>query len=315
MAVETDLRAWRQRLRSIAMHPQAREPQPVTASRLRCANPGCRRAWFGFLKDHRRPIFEDRWACGARCLRALVDTAIRRESPTTLAPASSSEHAHRVPLGLILLSRGWITQSQLQHALAIQRSANGGRLGRWLIEECGVPEKSILDALALQWNCTVFSLHSFDPQPMALAVPREVIERTALVPLRVSHRGLLRLAFADRPNPAAAFALQRISGIEVESGLLSHADWKSACQSVLRHEPVRCSLEHLPDRETLSRRIASDLAGMAPRASRLVRIHNLFWLRMWLEDAARSSSHLRTVPAPREDVLDRIYTLDTPQTN
>jgi hypothetical protein len=309
MPDQTNPLAWRQHPRSIATQSSQASLQPAPSARPRCANASCRRSWLGFLKDHRRPIFEDRWACSAHCLRALVDIAIRRESPT--AHISEFEHSHRIPLGLILLTRGWITQFQLQHALAMQRQT-GGLLGRWLIEECGISEERILHALAVQWRCNVFSLHNFHPQQMAFAAPREVIERIALLPLRVSSHGPLRLAFADRPNPAAAFALQRMTGLEVQSGLLSHTDWKMAHRALLQCRPIRCSLEHLSNRETLSRRIASDLTGMAPRASRLVRIQDLFWLRMWLEGPAVDAPH-GAIPSSPEDVLDRIYTIGTSQ--
>jgi hypothetical protein len=312
MPTEVDPNAWRHRLQAIAAQPSRIDLQPASMSaRPRCANAFCRRSWLGFLKDHRRPIFEDRWACSGHCLRALVDGAIRRESPAvaTVEP----EHSHRIPLGLILLSRGWITQSQLQHALSMQRQTGGGRIGRWLIEECGVPEESVLNGLALQWSCNVFSPHSFHPQQMALAVPREIIESIAMLPVRVSRRGSLRVAFADRPDPVAAFAFQRMTGFEVESGILGPAEWKSSREALLRCETVRCSVEHLPNRETLSRRIASDLAGMQPRASRLVRIHQFFWLRMWLEDAALTGPYGGIPPSP-EDVLDRIYIVDPQST-
>ncbi|HEY5056791.1 MAG TPA: hypothetical protein VII58_11565 [Acidobacteriaceae bacterium] len=310
MPAFSDPHAWRKHLRTVAANSPAGVVQPVRAARPRCANPSCRRGWLDLLKDRDRPMFEDRWACSTRCLRTLVDAAIRRESPA--APASNAERAHRIPLGLILLSRGWITQPQLQHALTMQRRAGAGLIGRWLTEECGVAEERVLNGLALQWRCAVLSLRNFRPQEMALTVPREIVERTDLVPLRISRRGSLRLAFSGSPNPAAALAVERIAGLSVESGLLSHADWKSARGAILRCEPVRCSLERLPDRETLARRIASDLAGMQPRASRLVCIHQFFWLRLWLEDASLRGPN-GTIPPSREDMLDRIYTVGDKQ--
>ncbi|HXE06834.1 MAG TPA: hypothetical protein VN612_02980 [Acidobacteriaceae bacterium] len=307
MPTAIDPSAWRQQLQAIATQPPNADLRPASPSApSRCANPSCRRKWFGFLKDRRRPIFEDGWACTGHCLRALVDAAIRRESP---APSTAErEHSHRIPLGLILLSRGWVTQSQLHHALAMQRQTGGGRIGRWLIEECGVPEESVVNALALQWHCNVYSVHRFDPEEMALAAPREIIERTTMFPLRISRQGSLRVAFADRPDPVAAFALQRMTGLKVESGVLAHAEWKAAREGLLGCQPVRCSVEQLPDQETLSRRIASDIAGMQPRRSRLVRIHQVFWLRMWLEDVVlREPSG--TIPFSREDMLDRVYSI------
>ena len=306
MPTAIDPRAWRDPLQPIDTE-SADDLDPSISARPRCANPSCRK-WFGFLKDHRRPIFEGRWACSGHCLRKLVETALRREAAAF--SGSEPELAHRIPIGLILLSRGWITQSQLHHGLSMQRQAGGGRIGRWLIEECGVPEECILNALAVQWHCNVLSLHGFNPQKMTLVLPREIVESTAILPLRISRGGSLRVAFTDRPDPVAALALQRMSGLEVESGLLAHGQWKSAREALLRCEPVRSSVEQLRDRETLSRRIASDLAGMQPRASRLVRIHQFFWLRMWLEGGHLGGPH-GAIPLSREDVLDRVYCVES----
>ena len=57
--------------------------------------------------------------------------------------ASASPHRHRVPLGLLMLAQGWITHPQLQKALAAQRESGTGRIGEWLMSECGVEAEQI----------------------------------------------------------------------------------------------------------------------------------------------------------------------------
>ncbi|HEV2618907.1 MAG TPA: hypothetical protein VGU23_03100, partial [Acidobacteriaceae bacterium] len=63
----------------------------------------------------------------------------------------------------------------------------------------------------------------------------------------------------------------------------------------------------------LARKIASDITGIQPRASRMVRVHDFYWLRMWLETGAMSRVEGRIpsggIPATREDVVDRIYSV------
>jgi hypothetical protein len=54
--------------------------------------------------------------------------------------------------------------------------------------------------------------------------------------------------------------------------------------------------------------IASVLGRVRPRASRLVRVHQFYWLRMWLETGAMGAGD-GGIPRSREDVLDGIYIL------
>ena len=58
--------------------------------------------------------------------------------------------------------------------------------------------------------------------------------------------------------------------------------------------------------EDLARRVASVVQRMQPRASRLVRVHQFYWLRMWLESGAMRTGD-GGVPRTKEDVADRIY--------
>ena len=49
-------------------------------------------------------------------------------------------HEHRIPLGLLLLSSGVISQEELRRALRTQQGT-GKRIGEVLTAECGVPER------------------------------------------------------------------------------------------------------------------------------------------------------------------------------
>jgi hypothetical protein len=287
---------------------------PTTALRGvqgECANPQCGRRWTAFLKDRRRPLFEGSWSCSGQCATALVVSAIRREMPEA-GGADVEQHRHRVPLGLILLAKGWITQSQLRHALDAQQRAGVHPLGQWLIEECGIPQQHIARGLGMQWGCPVLTMEGFDPETMVLAMPKLLIEALGIVPIRIARDRVLYLGCVGQPDPAAALAIERMSGLKVVSGLIDSAQQKSAQQRLSVCACVDAAFEHAPDFESMSRRIASTLVTAQPRASCLVRVHQFFWLRMWLEAGSMSTptgGFLRT----REDVADRIFTLGSEQ--
>jgi hypothetical protein len=262
------------------------------------------KAW----KDRRRPMFERKWGCGPRCVQIMVEAAVQRELGAGGAGEDAGQHRHRVPLGLVLLGQGWITHPQLQHALEVQRRAGGGTIGRWLIDECGLDEGRVTRALSMQWSCPVLSMEGFDPAAMALAAPRALVERLGLVPLRMAAERILYLAFEDRMDASAAFAMERMSGLKVQSGLMDGTQLKSAREQLLKSDFVDATLEQVSDAEAMTRKLATALCELRPRASRLVRVHQFYWMRMWLERGAMRSGD-GGVPATREDVADRIYTI------
>src|ERR1700733_11978194 len=94
--------------------PQWVIPETVTIRRGRaeCGNAACSMSWLAFLKDRRRPVFEGRWGCCARCLESLTEAAIRQEGGEVDAREEDLAYPHRMPLGLILLEQGWITAAQ-----------------------------------------------------------------------------------------------------------------------------------------------------------------------------------------------------------
>jgi len=60
--------------------------------------------------------------------------------------------SHRVPLGLLLLSRQQMTAAQLRTALERQRASGEGRIGDWLRRWVLPSELQITAAVARQWR-------------------------------------------------------------------------------------------------------------------------------------------------------------------
>jgi hypothetical protein len=127
-----------------------------------------------------------------------------------------------------------------------------------------------------------------------------------MLPLRLAGARTLYLGFADRLDAAAAFAAKRMSGLKVESGLVERSQWEMARQRLFGCEFVEASLEQVATGDSLPERVAAALKRLQPVASRLVRVHQFYWLRMWLESGAMRTSD-GGVPRTREDVVDRIY--------
>jgi len=87
-----------------------------------CMNPDCNTNWLRMWRNRQQPRFEGQWACSPECMRELIDRAVQREMGDDMRLYPEPHH-HRVPLGLLLLSQGWITKEQLSTALHAQRAA------------------------------------------------------------------------------------------------------------------------------------------------------------------------------------------------
>ena len=272
-----------------------------------CANLDCTSSWAKPWKNRRRPIFEGRWACGTRCLGTLIREAIRREQSGDTVTMDQTPHRHRIPLGLLMLAQGWITHPQLRRALEGQREAGAGRIGEWLQQECGLTPETITRGLSVQWNCPILSTESFAPQAMALVMPKTFVEEFELLPLRIAGKQILYLASPDRPDASVAFALEQMTDLKVESGLLEQGLFAMGRQRLLASRFVATTYETVGEAEQLASRVAAILDDQQPIASRLVRVHQYYWLRTWLETGTKASAG--TVPESTEDVLDTIFTL------
>jgi hypothetical protein len=265
------------------------------------------------FRNRKRPIFEGQWGCSGRCVLAMVRASVRRQaSGLNDVPAP---HRHRVPLGLVLLAQGWITHAQLQLALERQR-AEGGRIGEWLVSECGVEAQKIVRGVSMQWACPVLGASGFLPREMALVMPRVFVEEYGVLPLRVAGSKILYLGFEERLDAQAAFALEQMTNLKVESGLVPTEEYRAARASLLEQDGVEVKSESVTDPEALAARVTAILEQRQPAASKLVRVHRYFWLRLWLENGAKGSKAVQGAAGalPRgqeqaEEMLDYVFTV------
>jgi hypothetical protein len=236
----------------------------------------------------------------------MVQTAVRRELGD--ASASAAPHRHRVPLGLLMLAQGWISHPQLQKALAAQRANGTGRIGDWLMSECGLEVEQIVRGLSMQWGCPVLTMEGFSPERMGLVMPKVFVEEFGLVPLRVAGSRILYFGFADRLDASAAFAVEKMTELKVESGVMEGAQFAVAQCRLLDSNGVDTKLEGVKDEDAMVARITAVLEQQRPIASRLVRLHRYYWLRMWLERGVFTRAG--SLPLTAEDVSDYVFTID-----
>ena len=157
---------------------------PLRNLRDTCAGKDCR------VSRLRNPLMNrktgirlgNEWFCGDECFRQVLEIRIRqmRKIASTKGPRRKS----RLPLGLLLLSRGCITNAQLAAALDQQRQL-GGTLGQILCEMNFVTEQEVASAAATQWGCPVFRPKSSLGQVQA-RIPTALMNMYTMVPAHYS---------------------------------------------------------------------------------------------------------------------------------
>jgi hypothetical protein len=243
-----------------------------------CANPGCGSGWLHLFRSRSAPVFERGWTCSTACTRIRVAAAVRRELEGRVTVPEP--HRHRIPLGLTMLEQGWIKPHQLRGALDAQKAAGGGRLGHWLVRNQGVDEKLVTRALGLQWSCPVLPLDFHDAEALTGLMPRLFIDAFGALPLRVAAGALLYLGFEDRLDPVLALAIERMTGLRVECGLVQGSLFGPAHTRMLsaRFPPVE--LIEASTESAVVHAISKTIEKARPIDSELVRVHDCLWLRM-----------------------------------
>lgn len=249
-----------------------------------CANPACDSGWMKLWRSRSTPVFEGGWTCSTPCTAARVSAALCREIE---ARGNVEEvHRHRIPLGLAMLEQGWITSAQLRGALEAQRAAGGGRLGHWLVRQQGVSELLVTRALGLQWSCPVLGLDFHDAEGLCVLLPRLFVDAFGALPLRVAAGKILYLGFEARLDPVLSLAVERMTGLRVESGLVQESLFRPAHARLLKAQFPAVELIEAASEAALAKTLAKRIEKTRPVESRLVRTHDCLWLRMWLRPQA-----------------------------
>lgn len=246
-----------------------------------CANPDCRSGWMHLFRRRSTPVFEGGWSCSPECTEARVRWALRRELDGRSAEQEAM-HRHRIPLGLLMLEQGWITRRQLRDALDAQKASGSGRIGDWLIGQHATSETTVTRALALQWSCPVLSVESHGSAALTSVMPRLFLDAFGAMPLRIAAGRLLYLGFEQSLDPVLAFAIGRMTGLQVESGVLCSSLFHQGLGRLLTEPFPAVQLAEAVSESAAAHLLARSIERLHPAHSRLVRVHDCIWLRMWL---------------------------------
>lgn len=244
-----------------------------------CGSPECETGWLQLFRSHALPRFEGKWACSTGCMERIVADAVRSQMDSWEPVAAA--RSLRMPLGLILLSRGWITHRELREALEVKRSAGAGRIGEWLGRLHGISEATIAKAMGIQWNCAVLRSITPGTEFVTSVIPDLLCHRYGLALLRQRRDAVFYLAAKYCADHAASRAVEHMLGAPVQAVFLEDSAWSSVASD------ASASVESDSGRDGIVACIAELVERSRPANARLVRIHDHLWLRMWLRRRER----------------------------
>lgn len=210
--------------------------------------------------------------------RALVEEFSQRASPA----APKVPVRHRLPLGLLLLSRQQITTEQLRLALAAQRQAGEGKLGEWLQRFGYANEWQVTTALARQWSCPV--LREFEPTASRTLpqIPSRLLESFQMLPLEfAAATATLYVGCSDGIDYTVLYAIEQMLRCHVEPCWMAHSLFARARDAEFRcRRELEVVFHCISDGDEAARIVSSYMSHSGGSELRLVHCGRYFWVRL-----------------------------------
>jgi len=247
-----------------------------------CGDMDCsstRRLWRRFRWRHGTIRLHDSLYCAPDCFESAA-----REQFTRLCAVAVPTPAtrHRVPLGLLMISRGQLTNQQLRSALEAQRGSGRQRLGEWLEQMGFATEHQVTAALAQQWACPVLASNaSCDPSCLRL-LPYHLLETFRILPVQfVQSTRMFHLALCDGIDYSALYAIEQMLDCRTQACLTTHRAVAQALESI-GHErhPRELLFDGWRDASEMARITCGYVLKLGAEAVRLVSCGAFIWARL-----------------------------------
>lgn len=220
------------------------------------------------------------WYCGGECVQKALAGMLARENP---APAARPSAAHRVPLGLLLLSRQQVTGEQLRIALEHQRCTGKGKIGECLQQLGFVDEAQITLALARQWSCPVLRT---SPAAWAAtnftAIPLALLEASQMFPAEFAPASrTLLMAFSQAVDHSTLYAIEQMLDYRTQACFVGPRVLRQRLQWLAQvRRPLEFVFDRVEDVAECARIVGSYSAKLSAEEIRLIRCGPHLWIRL-----------------------------------
>jgi hypothetical protein len=250
----------------------------------KCASCGRAESGSVWRRLRREPLglrMQGAWYCGGECLELALAEFFSRSRP---AARHNANNLHRVPLGLLLLSRQQLTAEQLRCGLEAQRAASRGKIGEWLQELGYVTEPQVTAGLARQWSCPVLrSLPDELGANRVLPIPAPLLESFQMIPVELAKAtGTLLMAFSDGIDYTVLYAIEQMLGCHTEACLVCPSTLQRGLQTLAQRRGAGdVVFDHTEDSGECARIIGNYAARVGAEEIRMARCGEHIWARLY----------------------------------
>jgi hypothetical protein len=196
------------------------------------------------------------------------------------APILERASSRRVPLGLMMLSRGELTAEQLRHAVDLQNQTGSGRIGEWLRKLGYIDDESLTAALARQWCCPIIKHLPINAGDCS--IPFYLLQKFRMAPVHLSNScDTLYMAFADKVAYRALLAIEQVLQCKTEVCITSGSEIDAALSRLEEHTRRADKIfENITSQDEVARIISSYAAVLQASEIRIGLCGKLVWSRV-----------------------------------
>lgn len=247
----------------------------------RCADPDCSRPQLlhAITRRSQGTCLGDSWFCCPDCFQNAAENKILELGiPSPRPPRVQNA---RIPLGLLLHSRGILTREQLKQALESQR-ATGGNFGDAVQQLGFASAEQVTAAVAAQWACPVFPLGS---QPLAsqVRIPRQLLMAYQMLPVHYSEKGrVLLMGFVSSVPYQIVHTVEHITGCTVQPCFITRREYEQHLHAISASDRENeLIFEQSMNASEMALIIRNYVVQLGAAAARIGRCQNMLWARVW----------------------------------
>jgi hypothetical protein len=243
-----------------------------------CSREGCHTSMLRYPLAGKRAgtRLGQQWYCSDECFRQAVELRIRQLQET--APHKSPRRQNRLPLGLLLLSRGCITHAQLQQATEQQRR-EGVSLGDVLCGMNFTTEYEVASAAATQWGCPVFRQKP-NLREIQARIPSELLQLYAMAPVHyAAPLNKLLVGFVQGIEHHVLHTIEEITGCLTEPCVIT----SSQCRVSIRELATwsnGVTFDRISSASEMASIVTSYASQIGSEEARLGMCRDYLWVRL-----------------------------------
>lgn len=220
---------------------------------------------------------DERWYCSADCfVQALRAPLFALSSPR----AAETSRSPRMSLGLVMLSKGYVSADQLRVATRKSQIC-GESLDVTLLRLGMATEKQLAAARSAQWGYPMLAQEHIGHMVRA-DIPRGILDTCSAVLLHRSESARrVLVGFVSRVEHSLLESVERVTGYRVEPCFITATDFAEQSERLTRLPGYNEILIEEPSApEQMARTVGRNAVDLHASQARFTLCKNLIWVRL-----------------------------------